>query len=60
MRESLSTYGPRVDVEPRMGLTAQRAAPSAPVGVCTPPEYVTAEDCATPVATGVISIGVWR
>jgi hypothetical protein len=60
MRVLLSTHGPRVDVEPMMGLAAQRAAPGAPVGVCAPPDYATAEECDAPVATGVMPTGVWR
>jgi vancomycin aglycone glucosyltransferase len=62
MRVSLSTYGSRVDVEPMMGLAAQRAAPGAPVRMCAPPDYATAEECEcdAPVATGVMPTGGWR
>ena len=47
MRELLSTYGPRGDVEPMVGL----AVPFRALG---------AEGCDALVATGVTPAGVWR
>jgi hypothetical protein len=60
MRALLSTYEWRVDVEPTMGLAAQRAAPRAPVRMCAPPHCAAAEECDAPVATGVMSTGGCR
>ena len=44
MRVLLSMYGSRGDVEPMVGLAVQLGA----------------EECDAPVATGVMSTGVWR
>ncbi len=62
MRVLLSTHGPRVDVEPMMGLAAQRAAPGAVVRVCAPPDCAAAEgcECDALVATDVMPTGAWR
>jgi len=60
MRVLLSTHGPRVDVEPMMGLAARRAALGAPAGVCAPPDCATAEECDVLVVTGVMPTGVRR
>jgi hypothetical protein len=51
MRVLLSTYGSRGDVEPMVGLAMQLGALGA---------EMRAEECDAPVATGVMSTGVWR
>jgi vancomycin aglycone glucosyltransferase len=55
MRVLLSTYGSRGDVDPMVGLAVQSRTLGAEVRVCA-----AAEECAAPVATGVLPTGGWR
>ena len=49
------------DVEPMVGLAVQSRAAGAEMGLCAPPdeEFAAAEACDAPVATGVMSTGLW-
>ena len=59
MHVLLSTYGPRGDVEPMVGLAARLRALGAEVRVCAPPDFaeLLARVGVPLVATGVMPAG---